>query len=58
MRKEPARDFTAELRANNASANHTQGNNSQKAVSAVEMYADAGGEKYGKQLEDANHRSE
>jgi serine/threonine-protein kinase RsbW len=58
MRKEPARDFTGELRANNASANHTQGNDSQKAVSAVEMHADAGGEKHSKQLEDANHRSE
>jgi serine/threonine-protein kinase RsbW len=46
MRKEPARDFTAELRANNASANHTQGDNSQKAVSAVEMHADASGEKH------------
>ena len=51
MRKGPARDLTAELRANNASANHTQGNNSQKAVSAVEMRADAGGEKHRKQLE-------
>jgi serine/threonine-protein kinase RsbW len=51
MRKGPARDLTAELRANNASANHTQGNNSQKAVSAVEMHADAGGEKHRKQLE-------
>ncbi len=58
MRKGPARDLTAELRANNASSNHTQGNNSQKAVSAVEMHADAGGEKHSKQLEDANHRSE
>jgi serine/threonine-protein kinase RsbW len=58
MRKGPARDLTAELRANNASANHTQGNNSQKAVSAVEMHPDVGGEKQSKQLEDANHRSE
>jgi serine/threonine-protein kinase RsbW len=46
MRKEPARDLTAELRANNASANHTQGNNSQKAVSVVEMHADVSGEKH------------
>ena len=58
MRKGPARDLTAELRANNASSNHTQGNNSQKAVSAVEMHADAGGVKHSKQLKDANHRSE